>query len=62
MKYTHILVQLWHGGIMSKLFVCRHTETVYNKEDIFSGRLDTPLSDKGILQAREMAAKKMMKR
>lgn len=47
---------------MSKLFVCRHTETVYNKEDIFSGRLDTPLSDKGILQAREMAAKKMMKR
>lgn len=40
---------------MSKLFVCRHTETVYNKEGIFSGKLDTPLSDKGILQAREMA-------
>lgn len=40
---------------MSKLFVCRHTETIYNKEGIFSGKLDTPLSDKGILQAREMA-------
>lgn len=40
---------------MNKLFVCRHTETVYNKMGIFSGKLDTPLSEKGVLQAKEMA-------
>lgn len=45
---------VWIGANMSKLIIGRHTETIFNKENIFSGCLDTPLSNNGIEQALNM--------
>lgn len=39
---------------MSKLIIGRHTETIFNKENILSGCLDIPLSSIGIEQALNM--------
>jgi 2,3-bisphosphoglycerate-dependent phosphoglycerate mutase len=36
---------------MNKLVIIRHGESVWNKENIFTGWLDAPLSEKGIEQA-----------
>lgn len=35
-----------------ELFVLRHGETVWNREGRLQGRMDSPLTDKGIAQAR----------
>lgn len=40
---------------MPKLIVGRHTETIFNNKNIFSGCIDVPLSNKGIQQAVDMA-------
>jgi 2,3-bisphosphoglycerate-dependent phosphoglycerate mutase len=39
---------------MSKLILMRHTETIFNEAQIFSGQLDIPLSFNGILHARKL--------
>jgi len=38
---------------MNKLVIIRHGESVWNKENIFTGWLDAPLSEKGIEQAKK---------
>jgi len=38
---------------MNKLVIIRHGESVWNKENIFTGWIDAPLSEKGIEQAKE---------
>lgn len=38
---------------MNKLVIVRHGESVWNKENIFTGWIDAPLSEKGILQAKQ---------
>jgi 2,3-bisphosphoglycerate-dependent phosphoglycerate mutase len=38
---------------MNKLVIIRHGESVWNKENIFTGWIDAPLSEKGIEQAEE---------
>lgn len=47
---------------MSILYICRHTETVFNKMGIFSGKLDTPLSNTGLQQAKKLSKFFMGKR
>lgn len=47
-------VNVWIGVNMSKLIIGRHTETIFNKKNVFSGCLDIPLSNKGIDQALNM--------
>lgn len=37
---------------MTKLVIVRHGESVWNKENVFTGWLDAPLSEKGIEQAK----------
>lgn len=37
---------------MAKLILVRHSETIFNKEKVFSGLLDVPLSAEGIEQAK----------
>lgn len=37
---------------MNKLIIIRHGESVWNKENIFTGWLDAPLSEEGINQAK----------
>ena len=39
---------------MPKLIVGRHTETIFNQQNIFTGCMDVPLSAKGIAQANSM--------
>ena len=36
--------------------ICRHGSTVLNEQDCFRGRMDPPLDDDGIAQARTMAS------
>jgi 2,3-bisphosphoglycerate-dependent phosphoglycerate mutase len=38
---------------MNKLVIIRHGESVWNKENIFTGWLDAPLSEEGIKQAKK---------
>lgn len=38
---------------MNKLIIIRHGESVWNKENIFTGWLDAPLSEEGINQAKK---------
>lgn len=38
---------------MNKLVIIRHGESVWNKENIFTGWIDAPLSEKGIEQAKK---------
>ena len=38
---------------MNKLVIIRHGESIWNKENIFNGWIDTPLSEKGIEQAKK---------
>lgn len=38
---------------MNKLVLVRHGESIWNKENIFTGWVDVPLSEKGIEQAKE---------
>lgn len=45
---------VWIGANMSKLIIGRHTETIFNKKNIYSGCLDIPLSNNGIEQALNM--------
>jgi 2,3-bisphosphoglycerate-dependent phosphoglycerate mutase len=45
---------------MNKLVIIRHGESVWNKENIFTGWIDAPLSEKGIEQAR--AAGELLKK
>lgn len=37
-----------------KLFFCRHGETQWNKQSRLQGHLDSPLTEKGILQAKQL--------
>lgn len=37
---------------MKKLVIIRHGESVWNKENIFNGWIDTPLSEKGVEEAK----------
>jgi 2,3-bisphosphoglycerate-dependent phosphoglycerate mutase len=37
---------------MNKLVIIRHGESIWNKENIFTGWIDVPLSEKGIEQAK----------
>ena len=39
---------------MAKLILVRHSETIFNKEKVFSGLLDVPLSAEGIEQAKNL--------
>ena len=39
---------------MNTLYLIRHGETLSNRQGIFRGRLDIPLSEEGILQAHEL--------
>lgn len=41
---------------MGTLIVARHTETILNDKNIFTGSLDIPLSKRGITQAQEMVS------
>jgi len=41
---------------MYKLVIIRHGESVWNKENIFTGWIDAPLSEKGIEQAKKAGA------
>ncbi|MFA5169141.1 MAG: 2,3-diphosphoglycerate-dependent phosphoglycerate mutase [Candidatus Paceibacterota bacterium] len=38
---------------MNKLVIIRHGESIWNKENIFTGWIDAPLSEKGIEQAKK---------
>ncbi|MFZ3054956.1 MAG: 2,3-diphosphoglycerate-dependent phosphoglycerate mutase [Minisyncoccales bacterium] len=38
---------------MNKLVIIRHGESVWNKENVFTGWIDAPLSEKGIEQAKK---------
>jgi len=38
------------------IILVRHGETDWNKEKIFRGRIDVPLNEKGLMQARRTAA------
>lgn len=38
---------------MNKLVIIRHGESIWNKENIFTGWIDVPLSEKGIEQAKK---------
>ncbi|HNY35819.1 MAG TPA: 2,3-diphosphoglycerate-dependent phosphoglycerate mutase [Candidatus Pacearchaeota archaeon] len=38
---------------MNKLIIIRHGESVWNKENIFTGWIDAPLSEEGISQAKK---------
>src|SRR3989344_9411808 len=40
---------------MSKLFLLRHLKSQWNQDDRFSGWVDNPLSEEGILQAQGIA-------
>jgi broad specificity phosphatase PhoE len=42
---------------MTIFYICRHGETVNNKEGRFSGWYDTPLTEKGVLDAESCADK-----
>ncbi len=42
-------------NIMKTLYLIRHGETEANKENIFRGRSNIPLSDNGITQSQELA-------
>ena len=42
---------------MSKIYFIRHGETVWNVENKICGATDSPLTEKGIEQAKEVAAK-----
>jgi broad specificity phosphatase PhoE len=42
---------------LSKIFVFRHTETLDNLNHIFSGLRDVPLTNQGILGAKQLAGK-----
>ena len=39
-----------------KIYLLRHGETAWNREGRFQGQIDIPLNDRGLSQAREMAA------
>lgn len=41
---------------MQKLYLMRHGQTVFNTQHILQGRSDSPLTDKGVEQARRTAA------
>jgi broad specificity phosphatase PhoE len=40
---------------MSEIFIIRHGETTWNREEVFRGRADVPLSERGREQARLLA-------
>lgn len=40
---------------MTKFYIVRHGQTDYNKEKRFQGRLDIPLNETGLAQAKEIA-------
>lgn len=42
---------------MHKLVIVRHGQSIWNKENIFTGWIDVPLSDLGISQAKEAGQK-----
>lgn len=42
---------------MAKLILVRHGESEYNAKDLWTGWLDVPLSEKGIIEAREAGEK-----
>lgn len=37
-----------------KIYFCRHGETLWNKHNKLQGHLDSPLSEKGMLQAKQL--------
>lgn len=41
---------------MAKLLLIRHGETIWNREGIFQGAIDVPLSEKGEAEARQLGA------
>ncbi|MBI2626112.1 MAG: histidine phosphatase family protein, partial [Candidatus Nealsonbacteria bacterium] len=42
---------------MAKLILLRHLQSQWNKENRFTGWTDVPLSEEGILSAKEVAQK-----
>src|SRR5438270_7505978 len=43
------------GGTPVRILLARHGETVYNVEGRWQGQTDSPLTDRGLAQARELA-------
>jgi 2,3-bisphosphoglycerate-dependent phosphoglycerate mutase len=43
--------------IMSNLFLARHGESSYNRDNLFTGWIDAPLTDKGRSEANAIASK-----
>jgi 2,3-bisphosphoglycerate-dependent phosphoglycerate mutase len=41
---------------MTKLVIIRHGESLWNKENIFAGWVDVPLTEKGIMEAKKAGA------
>ncbi|MGQ9632156.1 MAG: histidine phosphatase family protein [bacterium] len=39
---------------MTKVFLVRHGETDWNREEVFRGRIDVPLNERGLAQARAL--------
>lgn len=52
------MLQLEEGSVMetNTIILVRHGETDWNKELIFRGRIDVPLNEAGLVQARKTAA------
>ena len=42
---------------MSQLILARHGESTYNRDSLFTGWIDAPLTEKGIAEARSVAVK-----
>lgn len=42
-------------GILSKLYLIRHGEVIWNRKNAYAGQTDLPLNDNGIAQARLLA-------
>lgn len=41
---------------MSHLFLVRHGRSYFNEKNLFTGTLDVPLTEKGVLQSRKLAS------
>ena len=39
-----------------KMYLVRHGETLWNKEEVFRGRKDIPLNETGMIQAEKVGA------
>lgn len=45
------------GGMMTRIILTRHGQTLWNLEGRVQGSLDSPLTEKGLLQARSLASR-----